>query len=75
MLADQVAIRILLSDAPKAKKTAMLAAVARAASDLVHNRATCPGCGNEGPHEDNGLSPSHPDFSMLCTACGTSFER
>jgi hypothetical protein len=68
MTADQMAIDMIL----RGDRTG-LARLAKRVSDAAHNRADCPDCGDVGPHDDNGMSPSHHDFSMCCRACGCHF--
>jgi hypothetical protein len=37
------------------------------------NKRTCPECGDEGPHDDNG-APRHAELSFCCRKCGTHFD-
>jgi len=70
--ADELAVEILLSDAPEDVKQARLTAAAKEASDIAHNRFPCPECGHEGPHEDNGGVGIH--LAYCCAKCGEHFD-
>lgn len=66
--ADSMALDMLLRG-----DRAGLARLAKRVRDAAENRVECPDCGDAGPHDDNGLSTGHYDFTMCCRACGCHF--
>lgn len=62
---DQEALRIMLSNAPKAARDAELAALRARAREVFGEQ--CPECNALDP-EDNGCSGSHAVYR--CTECG-----
>lgn len=41
-------------------------------SERRHGRSECPDCGDDGPHESNGMVG--PDEAFACAACGAHFD-
>ncbi len=60
---DAQAVDLLL-----AGDQAGLTALAAKARRRLEDRATCPDCGEDGPHESNGSE------TLCCAACGCHFE-
>ena len=66
--ADQMAFDLLLRGAPQHELTAL----SRKINKVMANEVTCPECGDEGPHEDNGAFGY--DLAFCCRKCGAHFD-
>lgn len=73
MSPDQAALRIMLDGRlTAAQRQAKLTRLARAVSDAVECRVSCPDCGHRGPHESNG---DRREPMLCCTECGAHFDE
>jgi len=73
MTYDELAVEILMGGGSEQSKQAKLSKLAKQAKARLENRVSCPECGNEGPHEDNGATGAHKSY--LCTNCGCCFDE
>lgn len=69
---DRMALRVLLGTGSEQKKQAQLRRLAERARRDAADLATCPECGDDGPHEDNGCRGE--DRVFLCRTCRSQFD-
>ena len=69
---DRMALRVLLGTGSAQQKQAQLRRLAERARRDVADLATCPECGDDGPHEDNGCRGA--DRAFLCRTCRSQFD-
>lgn len=69
---DGEAVRVLMGPGTEREKQARLRRLANQARRFVEDKAECPECGDDGPHEDNGHKGA--DRTFLCRVCRTQFD-
>lgn len=73
MTYDQVAAEILMdTNLTGVEQADKLAALLERANRDLDGRVPCPECGDEGPHDDNGVLG--PERCFCCNNCGEHFE-
>jgi len=70
---DELAVEILLGPGSKKVRDAKLSKLAKEARSKLEGRVSCPECGDEGPHDDNGATGVHKSY--LCSGCGCCFDE
>lgn len=64
---DEIAVDLLLAGNQRG-----LTRLAKQAKRQLNNEVTCPECGDNGPHDDNGAIGAH--LAYCCRGCGCHFD-